>query len=181
MLLGALQQIIDRVARARLPAIFGPRECAAAGGLIAYGPDQKRANRAAADYVDKILRGASPASLPVEQPTKIELIINLNTARELVTRSGHRRSELSASSENGYFLTNAGIIDTPMSTQAAAVVAERTGLDSDNVQKRLIANHPIGRLGRDFDVANAIKFLASDAAAFMTGSELVVDGGWTAT
>jgi NAD(P)-dependent dehydrogenase (short-subunit alcohol dehydrogenase family) len=74
-----------------------------------------------------------------------------------------------------------GIIDTPMSTQAATVVAERTGLDSDSIQKRLIANHPIGRLGRDFDVANAIKFLASDAAAFMTGSELVVNGGWTAT
>jgi putative ABC transport system substrate-binding protein len=83
VLLGALQQIIDRVARARLPAIFGPRECAAAGGLIAYGPDQKRAYRTAADHVDKILRGASPASLPVEQPTKFELIINLNTAREL--------------------------------------------------------------------------------------------------
>jgi len=83
VLLGALQQIIDRVARARLPAIFGPRECAAAGGLIAYGPDQKRAYRTAADHVDKILRGASPASLPVEQPIKFELIINLNTAREL--------------------------------------------------------------------------------------------------
>jgi putative ABC transport system substrate-binding protein len=83
VLLGALQQIIDRVAKARLPAVFGPRECAAAGGLIAYGPDQKRAYRIAADYVDKILRGASPASLPVEQPTKFELIINLNTAREL--------------------------------------------------------------------------------------------------
>ena len=83
VLLGALQQIIDRVAKARLPAIFGPRECAAAGGLIAYGPDQKRAYRIAADYVDKILKGASPASLPVEQPTKFELIINLNTAREL--------------------------------------------------------------------------------------------------
>jgi len=83
VLLGALQQIIDRVAKARLPAIFGPRECAAAGGLIAYGPDQKRAYRIAADYVDKILRGASPANLPVEQPTKFELIINLNTAKEL--------------------------------------------------------------------------------------------------
>src|SRR4029079_18855743 len=83
VLLGALQQIIDRVARARLPAIFGPRVCAAAGGLIAYGPDQKRAYRTAADHVDKILRGASPASLPVEQPTKFELLVNLNTAREV--------------------------------------------------------------------------------------------------
>jgi len=70
VLLGALQQIIDRVARARLPAIFGPRECAAAGGLIAYGPDQKRAYRTAADHVDKILRGAfQPAFQSSSRPS----------------------------------------------------------------------------------------------------------------
>lgn len=74
-----------------------------------------------------------------------------------------------------------GIIDTPMATRAATAIAERTGLDSESIQKRIIGNHPIGRIGRVVDVAYAIRFLVSDAAAFMTGSELVVDGGWTAT
>jgi putative tryptophan/tyrosine transport system substrate-binding protein len=83
VLLGDLRKIVDRLAEARLPAIFGPKECAAAGALIAFGPDQRHLYRKAADYVDKILKGASPASLPVEQPTKFELVINLNTAKRL--------------------------------------------------------------------------------------------------
>lgn len=83
VLLGALPSIVDRLAKVRLPAMFGPRECAVAGGLIAYGTDQNQLSRRAADMVDKILRGAKPASLPVEQPTKFELVINLRTARDL--------------------------------------------------------------------------------------------------
>jgi NAD(P)-dependent dehydrogenase (short-subunit alcohol dehydrogenase family) len=73
-----------------------------------------------------------------------------------------------------------GIIDTPMVAQFAAVLSERTGLGSNSIRERFVENHPMGRLGRDIDIANAITFLASDKAAFMTGSELVVDGGWTA-
>ena len=83
VLIGAMHQTTELVAKARLPAIFGPREYAAAGGLIAYGPDQTQLSRKGADYVDKILRGASPASLPVEQPTKFELVINLKVAKAL--------------------------------------------------------------------------------------------------
>jgi putative ABC transport system substrate-binding protein len=83
VLLGAIQQTTDLVAKARLPAIFGQREYADAGGLIAYGSDQGELSRKAADYVDKILKGASPANLPVEQPTKFKLIINLRAAKSL--------------------------------------------------------------------------------------------------
>ena len=83
VLLGAIPQTTERIAKAGLPAIFGPREYANAGGLIAYGTDQTQLSRKAADYVDKILKGASPASLPVEQPTKFELVINLKAARAL--------------------------------------------------------------------------------------------------
>jgi putative tryptophan/tyrosine transport system substrate-binding protein len=68
---------------ARLPAIYGYREHVYAGGLMSYGPDPREMFRRAATYVDKILRGAKPADLPVEQPTKIELTINLRTAKAL--------------------------------------------------------------------------------------------------
>ena len=80
VLLGGMQQTIDLVAKARLAAVFGLKEYAVAGGLMSYGPDQNEMSRKAADYVDKILRGSSPASLPVEQPTKFQLVINLNAA-----------------------------------------------------------------------------------------------------
>jgi putative ABC transport system substrate-binding protein len=80
---GARQQVIDLVAKARLPAIYGFTEFAQAGGLICYGPDQLDMSRRAAEYVDKILKGALPASLPVEQPTKFNLAINLKTAKAL--------------------------------------------------------------------------------------------------
>jgi len=83
VLLAAMRQTAELVAEARLPTIFGPKEYAAAGGLIAYGPDQTQLNRNAADQVDKILKGALPASLPVEQPTKFQLVINLNAAKGL--------------------------------------------------------------------------------------------------
>src|SRR5262249_26339145 len=67
----------------RLPAIYGFREFVEAGGLMSYGPNFPHLHRRAADYVDKILRGAKPADLPVEQPTKFDLIINLTTAKAL--------------------------------------------------------------------------------------------------
>jgi putative ABC transport system substrate-binding protein len=77
------QQIIGLSARHRLAAIYGDRDFVQAGGLISYGPDLRDACRRLAAHVDKILKGAKPADLPVEQPTKFELVINLKTARAL--------------------------------------------------------------------------------------------------
>src|SRR5262249_1769906 len=67
----------------RMPPIYTSREHVAAGGLICYGPNFPDQFRRAGDYVDKILRGAKPGDLPVEQPTKFDLIINLTTAKAL--------------------------------------------------------------------------------------------------
>jgi len=67
----------------RLPAIYDDREFVEVGGLISYGPDFTNIYRRAADYVDRILRGAKPGDLPVEQPTKFDLTINLTTAKTL--------------------------------------------------------------------------------------------------
>ena len=66
-----------------LPALFSEKEVVEAGGLIAYGPSIPASFRRAAAYVDKILRGAKPADLPVEQPTIFELAVNLQTARAI--------------------------------------------------------------------------------------------------
>jgi putative ABC transport system substrate-binding protein len=68
---------------ARLPTMHSLREYVEAGGLMSYGPNVPDLFRRAADYVDKILRGTKPADLPVEQPTKLDLIINLTTAKAL--------------------------------------------------------------------------------------------------
>ena len=68
---------------ARLPTMHGLREYVEAGGLMSYGPSALDQYRRAADYVDKILRGAKPADIPVEQPTKFDLVINLTTAKAL--------------------------------------------------------------------------------------------------
>jgi ABC-type uncharacterized transport system substrate-binding protein len=68
---------------ARLPTMLGSREWVEAGGLISYGPNWPDQWRRAADYVDKILRGAKPSDLPVEQPTKFNLVLNLTTAKAL--------------------------------------------------------------------------------------------------
>ena|SRR5947209_7435887 len=67
----------------RIPAMFGWSEYAAAGGLISYGASQREVHARLAGYADKILKGAKPADLPVEQPTKFELVINLKTAKSL--------------------------------------------------------------------------------------------------
>ena len=77
------RRIVDLSAKHRLPSIFTSREFVDAGGLMAYGPNFTDLYRRAATYVDKIFKGAKPADLPVEQPTKFELVINLKTAKAL--------------------------------------------------------------------------------------------------
>jgi putative ABC transport system substrate-binding protein len=76
-------QIASLAAKSRLPAIFPESEFVNAGGLMSYGPNLPDLFRRAAIYVDKILKGAKPADLPVEQPTKFELVINLKTAKQI--------------------------------------------------------------------------------------------------
>jgi putative ABC transport system substrate-binding protein len=77
------REIIDLAAKHRLPMIYTSRSYVAAGGLISYGENDSEAWRRAAAYVDKILRGAKPGDLPIEQATKFELVINLKTAKAL--------------------------------------------------------------------------------------------------
>jgi putative tryptophan/tyrosine transport system substrate-binding protein len=76
-------KIIDLAARYRLPAIYEFRQFSAEGGLISYGPDTADIFRRSASYVDRIFKGAKPADLPVQQPAKFELVINLKTAKAL--------------------------------------------------------------------------------------------------
>jgi putative ABC transport system substrate-binding protein len=76
-------RIIELAAKHRLPAIFSSVEAAEAGGLMSYGPDIVDNYRRAAVYVDKILKGAKPADLPVQQPMKFEFGINLKTAKHI--------------------------------------------------------------------------------------------------
>jgi putative ABC transport system substrate-binding protein len=75
--------IITLAARQKLPAVYYRRYFATGGGLISYGPDPIDPYRRAAGYVDRILKGENPADLPVQEPTKFELVINLTTAKAL--------------------------------------------------------------------------------------------------
>ena len=76
-------RIVSLAAKSRLPAMYGFREHAEAGGLMSYSVSLTDSYRRAATCVDKILKGAKPADLPVEQPTKFELVVNLKTAKAL--------------------------------------------------------------------------------------------------
>jgi len=77
------KRIADLAAQHRLPVVYDARNFVEAGGLVSYGPNLQEINRRAAFYVDRILKGAKPGNLPVEQPTKFELVINLKTAKAL--------------------------------------------------------------------------------------------------
>jgi putative ABC transport system substrate-binding protein len=76
-------EIIALAAKARMPTVYGFREYVDEGGLITYGPNYRAGFRRAAIYVDKILKGTKPADLPVEQPTRFDLVVNLATAKAL--------------------------------------------------------------------------------------------------
>jgi putative tryptophan/tyrosine transport system substrate-binding protein len=77
------QQIVELAAKHRLPSIYFRKEFVALGGLMSYGPDQSERYRRVAALIDKVLKGAKPADLPVEQPKKFELVINLKTAKQI--------------------------------------------------------------------------------------------------
>jgi putative ABC transport system substrate-binding protein len=83
VLISARSQVVREAARSRLPAMYGNTEYVEAGGLMSYGPSVAYQFRRAASYVDRILKGARPGELAVEQPTKFELAINLKTAKAL--------------------------------------------------------------------------------------------------
>ncbi|HEY7717003.1 MAG TPA: ABC transporter substrate-binding protein [Candidatus Binatia bacterium] len=76
-------QIVDFAMKHRLSGVFGTGDFVEAGGLLSYGPDHNALWRRLAVYVDKILKGAKPADLPVEQPTRFELVVNLKTAKQI--------------------------------------------------------------------------------------------------
>lgn len=77
------KRIADTALKHRLPSIYSRRELVDAGGLMSYGTDLAHSYRRIAYYVDRILKGAKPANLPIEQPTKFELAINLKTANQI--------------------------------------------------------------------------------------------------
>jgi putative ABC transport system substrate-binding protein len=83
MLFAERRRLVDLAAKNRLPAVYPWRDFVDAGGLMSYGANFPDLYRRVATYVDKILKGAKPADVPIEQPTKFELVINLKTAKAL--------------------------------------------------------------------------------------------------
>jgi putative ABC transport system substrate-binding protein len=77
------QKVVDLAAKIRIPTVYPWRSFVEVGGLMSHGNDQRHLSRMVATYVDRILRGTKPGDLPVEQPTKFELVINLKTAKAL--------------------------------------------------------------------------------------------------
>ena len=77
------KRIVGFALKSRLPSMYSSREAVEAGGLMSYGADLADSYRRVAYYVDRILKGAKPADLPVEQPTKFEFVINLKTAKQI--------------------------------------------------------------------------------------------------
>jgi putative tryptophan/tyrosine transport system substrate-binding protein len=75
--------IADLATKSRLPSVYSTREAVEAGGLMYYGADLADSYRRVAYYVDRILKGAKPADLPVEQPTKFKMVLNLKTAKQI--------------------------------------------------------------------------------------------------
>jgi len=90
--LNEMQRIVTLANEYKLPGIYGFREYVEVGGLISYGLSYRDYYKGVARYVDKVLRGTKPADLPVEQPAKIELVINLRTAKAVGSRSPLRCS-----------------------------------------------------------------------------------------
>jgi ABC-type uncharacterized transport system substrate-binding protein len=82
-LLGLRWQIVDLAAKLRLPAIYTNRDFVSVGGMLSYGADRPQLYRRAAEVVDQILKGKKPGDIPVEQPAKFELVINLKTVKTL--------------------------------------------------------------------------------------------------
>jgi putative ABC transport system substrate-binding protein len=78
-----VKRIVDFALKSQLPSVYSSREAVEAGGLMSYSRDLADNYRRVAYYVDRILKGAKPADLPVEQPTKFELVINLKTAKQI--------------------------------------------------------------------------------------------------
>jgi putative ABC transport system substrate-binding protein len=83
LMLANQKRIVDLALKSRLPSVYSSRAAVDAGGLMSYGRDQAESYRRVAYYVDRILKGAKPADLPVEQPMKFELVINLKTAKQI--------------------------------------------------------------------------------------------------
>jgi putative ABC transport system substrate-binding protein len=83
MLFSQRARVVGLALKSKLPAVYPEAEFATAGGLASYGPSLPELFRRAASYVDKILKGAKPADLPIEQPAKFELVVNLKTAKSL--------------------------------------------------------------------------------------------------
>jgi putative ABC transport system substrate-binding protein len=77
------KKLLDMTSKARLPTIYSSRRFPEEGGFVSYGADLSDMFRLSAQYVDRILKGAKPGDLPIEQPTKFELVVNLKTAKAL--------------------------------------------------------------------------------------------------